>query len=474
MKKIVAILSLLIVFGCSSDDSDDPTPTYNFELQVTVGAISVHEASISWNAPVPSEWGSVVYKIVLNNEVLTDIYRENEYSFTNLNEDTLYNGIVFAYGANGQQTFTEFNFTTERSRYYSGVFVINSQEEADNFFYRGVGGLVIDGNDIHDISNLDILEGVGYSIKILNTSLENLNGLHNVISNEGDENTRIVIENNSELNNISALNGFSRFCIDVTIRNNSSLHDLSGFTVDTFSNVLVIDNIPATDFLNFSNLRTVQTIHLFSLSATSLDGFSNLEFANYLRLANIPVTNLIAFSNISTVRVLELIDMPNLLNLQGINDVSELQILKIDGNIPLESLNDLPNPGNIFHLILKNMQISNLSLLSNLTSIGFLEISNLNNIQNMEGLDSLSSTYGFKFNNNSSLMSLDGIPNLDPNGSIELEIKNNISLTDFCELRNKVAVGGISWVDNTLQYFVSGNAYNPTLQQIKTEAGCSQ
>ncbi len=449
------------------------TQPNNFILEIAIENVSIYEATISWNEPPASEWGDVVYKVVLNDEVIADVYTQTEYTFTNLIDDTQYDGIVFAYGSNGQQIFEEFNFRTERSPYYPGILRITTQEEADNFFYIGVGGLEIIGNDIHDISGLEVLEGVGYSIKIQNTNLQNLNGLQNVIS-DPDDNTKLNIENNSLLNNISAINNFSQYCIDVAIQNNASLNDLTGFSVDMFSNDLIINNIPATDFSNFSNLRTVKTLHLFNLPSSSLNGFSNLESATYLRLLNIPVSNLSALSNISNLQWLELIDMNNLRNLQGINGISGLQTLKIDGNAPLENLNDLPNPASISNLILKNMNISDLTILSNFNTIGFLEISNLSNIQNMEGLGNLSSTYGFKFNSNPNLISLDGISNLNPSGSIELEIKSNISLTDFCQLRNKIAVGGITYVDNTLQYFVSGNAYNPTLEQIKTEAGCSQ
>lgn len=253
MKQVLVLLSFFIVLGCGSDDSTDTTgggttgggSTYNFAMVVTVDDIDLYEATISWNAPLPSEWGSVVYRVVVNNEVIADGLQGTSYTLTGLDDNRGYNGTVFATGINGDETFAHFALTTLPYTIHHGTLVITTQEEVDDFYYTNCYSLYIDGSDITDLSPMTSLMYTS-SISINNTSIGSLEGLDNFLGSY-----HITIKNNPNLEDISAISAAYPGAWNTIIENNTSLTSVPDLAVtsDYDYNTLIIKIAPSQNFL---------------------------------------------------------------------------------------------------------------------------------------------------------------------------------------------------------------------------------
>ena len=68
---------------------------------------------------------------------------------------------------------------------------------------------------------------------------------------------------------------------------------------------------------------------------------------------------------------------------------------------------------------------------------------------------------------NSSLVDLDGLSQLE-NVISDIQIVDNVNLSDFCGLNNLLINGSFSG-----NYFTNENAYNPTYQDM-LDGNCSQ
>jgi|FLOH01.1.fsa_nt_gi hypothetical protein len=144
------------------------------------------------------------------------------------------------------------------------------------------------------------------------------------------------------------------------------------------------------------------------------------------------------------------------------------------------------------NLILHDGDITNLSPLSSLTTVGGdLQIYNIYGLANLNGLSSLSSVGGnLWFNGNFLLSNLNGLSSLTTVGGDvqiwtnrgllnlnglssltsvggKLFIQNNFVLSVFCGLYPLINRGGVSGT-----YTVNGNALNPTEQEIIDDGAC--
>src|SRR5690554_1431309 len=93
------------------------------------------------------------------------------------------------------------------------------------------------------------------------------------------------------------------------------------------------------------------------------------------------------------------------------------------------------------NLTIKGANITDLTPLSNLTSVGgYLDIYNNSNLTNLDGLNNLTSVGGFLFiDSNSNLTNLDGLNNLTSVGGY-LFIDSNSNLTNLDGLSNLTSV----------------------------------
>lgn len=416
----------------SSANFSFTTKPYIFEMAVEIDEIGIYEASISWNAPIPSEWGSVVYKVVLNNEVIVDGLQNTNYTISDLDDNRGYNGTVFAKGTNGDETFAHFSFTTLPYTITGGSVTLRNQQEVDDFFYSEIGlSLTITGSDITDISNLSSLVKLGDDLIIKNTSLTNLNGLQNIEPETSHR--KFELTDNPQLSDIGEASGFSSTMKELEIYNNASLSNISNLQISSTLTSIRFGYTPISDFSIFYINSRYDFIEFDYMPPTAnlANLFSGVQSAQNLTLKNLAVTDLSFISNFSAS-----------------------------------------------NLYLKNIPITNFSSLSSWTTIYYFQLSDMPLITNMEGLDSLERVLAFDFNNNPNLVSFDGLLSLDgsgawPNDSISLFLVNNSNLRDYCSLREFLNTVPYRYENGIPFYNVNGNAYNPTKEEIKTEAGCS-
>lgn len=105
---------------------------------------------------------------------------------------------------------------------YEGDYVLKTQDEVDAFpSYASLNSLIIEGEDITDLTSLDV-KAAG-SVTVRNTGITDL-----VLNNLSSVSTLFRISSNPELVSISGLD--LKFCIgDIYVEDNPVLTDISGF-----------------------------------------------------------------------------------------------------------------------------------------------------------------------------------------------------------------------------------------------------
>lgn len=307
---------------------------------------------------------------------------------------------------------------------FTGNIQLETQEEVDTFaanlYTSIVGNLTIgiwgtSNSSIIDLSSLTNLTSIDGDLKIyLNSALTTLNGL----------------------DNIATING------DLEIYDHDQLTDVKLSSLTTVGGGLELFNLDmVTNFNDLSNLSSVggNTFINNNPSITNLGGLSSLSSINgLLNIYNNDALITIGLDALTSVGNITIEGNEQLLNFYGLENINlHNRNLSIIANDNITSLNGFVfnnSHGNLY--ISHNPILTDLSLLTNLnTIVGTL------NIQN-----------------NDALTNLNGFSNLSVVGGIG--IGNNISLNDFCGLTTLMSN------NYTGSFGVSGNAYNPSQQDI--------
>jgi len=344
MKKLVLIICC-ILFACGTDDDGSNTNT----IEVEVSDIADNGATLDWSVPSKVQSGSsVVYKIILSGEVVADNLTSRTYTFTGLNENVNYTGSVFSLDSNGNETFTNFSFTTLQNLVFNGTLILNSQEQIDNFYYTSVEALIIEGEDITDISSLLSLQYVRRYIEINNTSLETLNGLQNIQTDTGSFTflPALTIDTNNQLQDISQLNSFIEKCVQVNVYDSPSLVNLEGIVIAENS-IVNLKNIGISNLSVFNNNIRIERLELEELNnLTSLSGLENIQ----------------------ELLVLNIRDCQNLSSLNGLGTldrITEFGLINSDLIISLDGLSFLNTNDGIAVVVKDNDNLSDLCAISN-------------------------------------------------------------------------------------------------------------
>lgn len=314
---------------------------------------------------------------------------------------------------------------------FTGDITLLTQQEVDDFGannYTKVIGSVIIGSDTNptpdSIENLDALATLTEVTETLgiyeNTELSSINGLSNLIS----VGLNLVISYNEILSSLNGLNNLTSVGKNFQIDNNVAL-----LNVDALSSLTSIGS--QLTFSSDDNL-------------TDISGLSNLTSLGGFSIDNTPIASISCLHNITT--------LTGSLSLMGISS--------------LEGLNNITTIGE--DLDLQHNSFTTLNALSNLTSIGgtFL-LHNNNSLINFDGLTNLTSIgINLWVQSNTALADVDGLSSLASVGN-QLHFDGNTSLTSFCGLNTLIIDNNFS---NT--YSVTGNAYNPTQQDI-IDGNCS-
>lgn len=208
---------------------------------------------------------------------------------------------------------------------------------------------------------------------------------------------------------------------------------------------LIIQGADVTDLSPLTNLTTVNDLIIQNTGLVNLSGLENITTIDEtLRISdNSFITTFEALNQVSQVGNLDLNSNPAVVNLVGLNGLTEVTSgrVQINWNNSLQSIAGLENLTSIYgHFELKvNPLLTDVSGLSNLSSVGGLTLMLNNSLQNVEGLSELTELTGqagLIITMNSALSSLEGFLGLTSLGNKSLQVKNNASLTSLYGLDN--------------------------------------
>ncbi|MEC7264303.1 MAG: hypothetical protein VXW38_11225 [Bacteroidota bacterium] len=498
----------VVARGISWSTSPNPTVDDNFSLEGT--GIGDFESVMSSLLP------STQYYVRAYATNAAGTAYGNELSFTTLEKNTIYDGDVTLLSQQevddfGAQGYTEITgsltigdntgiitdidnldalSSLETLGFHLNIYNNDSLTNLDGLSGIGsVGGNMIIGlNDL--FTNLDGLNSVttiGGNLEIYgNDLLQNIQGLSNVTTLGG----LVRFQNNYVLSSLDGFPSVNQINGSLTIRQNNitNLNGLQSLT-SVLGNLLITNETALSDISGIQGLTLVEGDFTISGTAlTEISGFSSLNtVAGLLTLAlNGQLTSISGFANLSTNAGLRIQNNDLLNSIAGFGSITTVTgDLQININSALSSINIFGNLTAVEgDVSISSNNFPDLSFLSGLTSVGgnvyianssaFTSLTGVENINQINGnltMDSLSITTTTDFSslvtlggnlsvgNNSSLQSI-GFGNITyVNGDIQ--ISNNISITDYCGLQDLLLNGGLTGTFTT-----TNNLFNPTAQDI--------
>ncbi|WEK35004.1 MAG: hypothetical protein P0Y53_21155 [Candidatus Pseudobacter hemicellulosilyticus] len=313
-----------------------------------------------------------------------------------------------------------------------------------------------------------------------------------------------------------------REAASVDISNNVKLASINMDALATLSNSFNLDGgyekVQALTTFDLPALKTCGRFTIVNCAAiTHLDGFASLEFVDgdlVISNANIPGANLKlqtingfnkltevrfslgletaassgdglvgydgplnsikGFKNLKKVGAMFNIGGKNLQDISGFSNLESIgQDFRIitTGLTGLEGFAKLSSSGlneNRAIFIQTNTKLTSLKGLASLSTIVGIFIARNPELKDLQGLEKIKSIrYGITVSVNDKLTNIDGLANVE--GAISsINITENKVLANLCGITKLVKGGG-----NTGVYAVSGNAHNPTVDNIKA-GNCSK
>ena len=198
---------------------------------------------------------------------------------------------------------------------------------------------------------------------------------------------------------------------------------------------------------------------------TNINGLSNLNSSSINQIfisENNALTNIDVLSNFTTIHTYLIIEGNNALsNIDGLLNISTVGLASYNHTGNMISIRNNPALTNIDGLNGLNYIYSSLIIENNDV------LTNLDGLLNLHQIGDYYYEGGLGLINNNALTNIDGLSNLTIiNG--ELGILDNITLFEFCGLYNLLNNNGLNGF-----YNVSGNAVNPTEQEIIDGGPCS-
>ena len=344
-------------------------------MTVNIIDIQVNQATIEWTRPSLAE-GMVIYDVVLENEVVGSNRTGTQFVIQNLSPLTEYSGFVKALDETGKETFGDFNFTTRAiggTEIHIGGYGLTNQNQVESLAASNIttitGQLSISSSEVTDLSPLTDLVSIG-SLRIIQTSLVNLNGLDNVTLSA--EPKSLNVWGNNQLENISAITISNSEFDSVRLEDNHALQNISGIRMAENGSL----NLSKLDFTSLSGLQTGSSINdlildrlinLEDISALqSLSSIGNLDIGQAYNLSSLS-----GLQNLTTCGTLQLEGLSSLLSLEelsGLNSCSSLHLAALWSLTSLEGLNGITRLDKLFLAGLT--ALNSFNGLNNLTEIG--------------------------------------------------------------------------------------------------------
>jgi hypothetical protein len=281
----------------------------------------------------------------------------------------------------------------------------------------------------------------------------------------GDLNIQTQTElDNFASNNYDKVNG-SITLFGESIVNTSNLKSIKFIDGNIIIIGTNIKNIDGFSNSNISNDATIQIVNNQKLE--NLNGLQNItsRLMNLDIYYNPLINNIDGLKNISNVtNQINISDTEYLTNLNGLTGINNpVNFLFIRNNSALVDTNGLLNiPSISTFSFTSNNSVTSLSNMPNLKEINSFFLDSNNKLENINGLSSLEVCNNLTIQSNISLKNLDGLVKLNDGG---ISITGNTSLNNFCGL-------GLISTNNTVNFYIYDNLYNPTKDDIKN-GNCS-
>ena len=227
-------------------------------------------------------------------------------------------------------------------------------------------------SDATDLTGFWSLETVGTVLVVSDCgNLVSLDGLQN-LSSVG----QIEVMSNASLQSLEGLSPLAMVGAELTVGYNASLESLEGLEEVTQARGLLFwGNSALRSIRALSNLETVDDFMLTgSPKLESLDGLQSLKSTQWLQLGqNALLTDLTALDHPISIRWLLLHDNRKLTSLVGLGQVSDLNMVRLEGNA-LTSMAPLGGWTTFEDIYLAESSLSDLSPLSLLTTVQTLSL----------------------------------------------------------------------------------------------------
>jgi len=325
-----------------------------------------------------------------------------------------------------------------------------TQEEVDSFAAQypnctELENLSINGSDISNLEALSQITAIFGNLIIKETNIETLSGLENLTAIQGN-----LYIGDFNPSSCCILDNFN----NSTYKGNHNLNSLSGLeNLETLNgDLLIVDNTLLTSLSPLSGLNTIGgSLYLYKNNAlTSLDGLSNLQAVN----GDIAIGRIEMYCGSSNCQT-QYFGQNNLTDISGLEGISTVNgTLSIVGNTNLSSLTGL-----------NNMEtVGGLTVYANNALTDF---TGLENLQTIEGDFTLAGlrTYIVEIEQNpyyvegslssNALLSFQGLDNLTTIEGNMTVVEHN-ALTNFSGLETLTEIGGnliVGRVDEDIYYY---------------------
>jgi|GEM_PF-2071340 len=317
------------------------------------------------------------------------------------------------------------------------------------------GALSISGSDISDLSPLSNITGIEGRLYIASTQLQSLAGLENLASIGGD----LYIAQNTSLTDISDLSNID----PTTITGSYGLYIVSNpaLSVCNLPNFCTYTSYPAN-----THPRTISGNAGNCLNETAMAISCSQECPGNITLHSQAEVNAFAVNFPDCTEISGTLYIggsnSNITNLSPLSNITSVGNLTVGNNVQLLNLDDISNITSVGGSITisNNSKLQNINGLSNLTGVGIrIDVSSNPKLQNINGFSNLASIgESLVIYDNALLQNLTGLNNLSSIGAA-LVIINNAKIQNLNSLSNLTGIGGeLQISDNNLLTDISGIA----------------
>lgn len=312
MKKILLLLVISQIIGCSTDDDSriiGNLPPSEFE--VNVFNLTDRSATITWTPAKDPEGKSVNYQIFLGSVKLKETFADR-YEIEDLTAQTTYSGKIIA--SDGEkETVEDFSFQTDvfTPKVFEGNVYLSTQAEVNEFGAKNYnivnGSLVLQAGsymavtDIDDLTPLVDLIEVKEELLIRDSPLESLLGLQSVTKVGG----ALGINDNNKLRNLDGLEGLRTITKALAIHNNVLLSEISALqSVESIGEIYITFNENLQTISLLPEAQSLSYIYILANpSLQKIEGFEKIrKTESFLVIdSNAKLVELPAFEELVTI-----------------------------------------------------------------------------------------------------------------------------------------------------------------------------